>query len=99
MNSCPKCSGFSQRLNIHTPSEYQDIVRQLIEIVGQGTFSLIRADCPLEEILEPIWPGDSLVHEFQCFMCDRKFTLSADTYHGHASWTPALPPESQNNPS
>ena len=43
MASCPKCDGFSQRFNILDGSEYQNIVRQLIEIVSQGTFLLVRA--------------------------------------------------------
>lgn len=64
MEPCPKCDGFSQRFNIQAAREYQDIARQLIEVVAQGTLLLIRADCPLERILEPIFPGDILVHEF-----------------------------------
>jgi hypothetical protein len=88
MNACPKCSGFSQRINIHTTREYRGIARQLIEIVEQGTFLLVRADCPLQEILEPTLPGDIVHHEFECFACGRRFSLSADTYHGDVTWAP-----------
>jgi hypothetical protein len=88
MNICPQCGGFSQKLNILTAREYRDIARQLIEIVGEGTFLLVRADCPLQEIVEGTWPGDMLEHEFECFACGRRFALSADTYHGNVSWTP-----------
>ena len=98
MNSCSKCVGFSQRLTIDTPSEYREIVRQLIELVEHGTFLLTRADCPLEGILRPSWPDDIVVHEFQCFVCGRKFMLSADTYHGNAGWTPGPVPEPKRNP-
>jgi hypothetical protein len=75
------------------------MIRQLIEIVEQGTFLLIHADCPLQEILgtQP-WPGDSIGHEFECFLCGRKFRLGADTYHGNVYWTPGEIPEPQNNP-
>lgn len=83
-------------MNIDSPREYQDIVRQLIEIVNQGTFLISRADCRLEEILEPTWPGDTLGHEFECFACGRKFRLSADTYHGHVEWTPGELPKPQS---
>jgi hypothetical protein len=98
MESCPKCSEFSQRLKIHTPNEYQDIARQLIEVVRQGTFLLVRADCPLEEILEPSLPGDFVAHEFECFACGRKFRLAADTYHGNVNWIPGELPATQRNP-
>jgi hypothetical protein len=87
MGSCPKCDGFSQRFNISTFREYQDIVRQLIEIASQGTFLLVHASCPLEDVFKTPVPGDGIRHEFQCFACGRKFQLHADTYHGHASWT------------
>ena len=99
MESCPKCGGFSQRLRIPTPYEYRDIGRQLIEAVRQGVFLLIRADCPLEEILEPSLPGDVVSHEFECFACGRRFTLDADTYHGNVNWIPGDVPMPQRNPS
>jgi len=38
MPSCPQCDGFTQRFNIGSSREYLDFVRQLIEIVNQGTF-------------------------------------------------------------
>ena len=97
MNSCPECCGFSERLNLGTPREYLDIVRQLIEIVQQGTFLLVRADCSLHELPGQTWPGDILIHEFECFACGRSFELSADTYHGHAHWTPGELPVTQSN--
>lgn len=97
MDSCPKCSGFAERLHFNTPEEYQGIVRELIEIVEQGTFLLIHADCPLQRILEPTFPGDSIGHVFECFVCGRKFSLSADTYHGRVGWTPGEVPEPKSN--
>jgi hypothetical protein len=88
MPDCSKCSGFSQRLNFERPHEYLDIVRQLIEVVEQGTFLLVKADCPLEDLFQSSWPGDVVVHEFACAACGRTFKLSADTYHGNAHWSP-----------
>jgi hypothetical protein len=87
MASCPKCDVFSQALKLSTPREYQDIARQLIAAVNQGTFFLVRASCPLQDLFNSTWPGDSLSHDFQCLMCGRLFHLHADTYHGHASWS------------
>ena len=44
---CVKCDGFKERLNFPTPREYRGIARQLIDVVNQGTFRLVHADCPL----------------------------------------------------
>ena len=85
--ACPKCDGFAQRFNISTLREYRDIVRQLIEVVNQGTFFLVHASCPLQEVFDTPMPSDSISHDFQCLMCGRLFHLGANTYHGHASWT------------
>ncbi|UWZ84729.1 hypothetical protein [Occallatibacter riparius] len=71
-----------------SPREYRDLVRQLIEIVSQGTLLIVHADCLLNEVLGPIWPGDSLSHDFQCTTCGRAFKLHVDTYHGGAGWEP-----------
>jgi len=87
MAPCSRCDGLAQRFNIGTPYEYQSLVRQLIEVVNQGTFLLVEASCPLRDVLQPIWPGDAISHKFKCFACGRTFELFADTYHGNASWS------------
>lgn len=86
---CSKCDRFQERLNFSSLSEYLHIVRELIQVVKEGTLTLTRADCRLEEMFETPMPGDVICHEFQCTNCGRRFTLSADTYHGSASWMPA----------
>jgi hypothetical protein len=88
MVGCEKCKGFSDRLNLISPREYRNHARQLIELVDHGTFKVLKADCPLEDLFGPQWPGDILVHELECVGCSRKFQLSADTYHGSARWAP-----------
>lgn len=88
MDFCSKCTGFAEKINTKEPSEYRNLARQLIEVVEQGTFFLMYASCPLDEILGPSFPGDVLVHKFECVVCGRKFELFADTYHGNVSWTP-----------
>jgi len=67
-------------MNIGSPYEYRDLARQLIEIVGQGTFRIVRATCPLEDLFNPQFPGDILTHDFECFACGQRFSLFADTY-------------------
>jgi hypothetical protein len=96
MNFCPKCVDFAEKINTREPSEYRRIVRQLIEAVQQGTLFLVYAVCPLEEILGPTFPGDVLIHKFECLMCGRRFELNADTYHGNVNWYPGEIPGSQN---
>jgi hypothetical protein len=93
MPNCSICDGFSERFNIPNLREYQEIVKQLFEIVNHGTFLLINGTCPLEDMLKTPLPGDSVSHNFQCFACGRKFELSADTYHGGASWNVGDLPE------
>jgi hypothetical protein len=83
---CAKCDGFAEKLNFQHHYEYRDMVRQLIDIVDEGTFSLFKATYPLEDVSKSPFPGDSIAHEFQCTARGRKFRLSADTYHARSSW-------------
>ena len=97
---CTKCDGFAQRFNIATIREYRDVVRQLMEIVNEGTFLLVYASCPLQEVFQVFqaaMPGDSIHHDFRCFACGRTFHLGADIYHGHASWTVGDVPQQSEN--
>jgi hypothetical protein len=90
---CPRCKGFAERMNLREPWEYRDIARQLIEVIDEGPLRLVKGNCPLEDLSKPKWPGDVLIHEFEWFACGQRFTLAADTYHGHARWeTKATPP-------
>jgi hypothetical protein len=86
---CAKCEGFSECINFEGPGEYRDIARQLIKLVDQETFVLVKADCPLADLFNAQRPGDVLEHDFRCAACGRMYKLSADTYHGSASWKPA----------
>lgn len=85
---CLKCDGFAERIYPASPREYLDMVRQLIKIVNEGTFLLVHASCPLEEMFNTPMPGDVVSHDFQCTTCGRSFQLYADTYHGGAGWIP-----------
>ena len=39
-------------MNFRSATEYLDLARQLIEIVGQGTFRIVKGDCPLEDLFK-----------------------------------------------
>ena len=94
MAECPTCSGFDERIHL-SAHEYRYFALQLIEFVAKGTFLMIAASTPLEEIAEGHWHGDVESHNFLCSTCNRPFQLSADTYHGNAGWYPGPePPES-----
>lgn len=86
MSACPQCDGLAQGQDVQTPADYRNLARQLAQRVDAGDLALIRADCPLADLFLPVWPGDVLVHEFQCTACRRRFKLLADTYHGRVEW-------------
>jgi hypothetical protein len=88
MVQCSKCKEFADRFNIENLNEYQSIVRRLIDLAHAGTFVLIQAACPLQDMLGTPLPGDVVSHTFKCTNCGRGFSLSIDTFHGGAHWTP-----------
>ena len=49
--SCRGCEGFSERRQFSEPRQYRDIARQLMGFVEQGRFVLLKASCPLRELL------------------------------------------------
>jgi hypothetical protein len=93
--SCKRCEGFSERRNFSHPRDYRDIVRQLMDVIEQGTFVLVKASCPLYELLGPVWPGDILEHVFECTACGSKYRLMADTWHGSVNWGPMANEDSE----
>jgi hypothetical protein len=76
MDDCPSCVGLSKPIKSTNPDQYRELVRQLIEMVNRNLLLLVRADCPLEDILGPVWPGDSLSHDLQCTACGRGFNYT-----------------------
>ena len=80
---CSRCDGFLERRRVNSPYEYRDLIRQILEAVKQGTFSVLSGTCPLEEVLTSSqWPDDYIVHIVGCTTCSRRFQLSVETYHG-----------------
>lgn len=56
-------------------------------LVDSDRMRVLDATCDLQELLDsPEWPADVITHQLQCASCGRKYTLSADTYHGGAQW-------------
>lgn len=86
MAPCPKCEGFTRSFDMSKPREYLGIARKLMHVVDDGTFLMVHATCPLQDLFRPEWPGNVVEHGFQCTACGRSYHLFADTYHGRASW-------------
>jgi transposase-like protein len=86
MERCPNCERFKDSRDFTQPREYLIVARELIDVVNQGAFVMVHATCPLQELFNPQWPGKVVEHGFQCSACGRSYQLSADTYHGRASW-------------
>jgi hypothetical protein len=83
---CAKCTDFLARRTSPTPAESLDFVQILIEVVKRGEMELIKADCPLEHVLNTPTAEDTIVHEFRCAGCGALFELYANTWNGRNWW-------------
>ena len=97
MVECSECDVFAEGLYFGSPREYLGIVCQLIELVSQGTFWMVHASRPLEDMFSIPMPEGCIFHHFQCAVCGRGFQLFADTYHGNSNWTPGDVPASNRD--
>jgi hypothetical protein len=88
MLPCSLCGPFAENIQFPAQRDYQDFVRRLIDSVAQGRLRILEASCPLEDVLQPVWPDDVVVHRFYCTACSRQYNLRADTYHGYGNWRP-----------
>jgi hypothetical protein len=86
---CEQCEGLSERSKIGSGRQYRELAAQLISMIGRKNLNLLSAQGgSLEEVAtSKIWPSDVISHEFQCTKCAQKFSLYADTYHGHGEWS------------
>ena len=90
MAKCPECDGFVEKRTFRSPADYKDFVRKLIQAVHEGKLLLVRADCPLEDMLNPEWPmGDVASHDLQCAGCRVLFELCVNVWNGRNWWEPA----------
>jgi len=92
---CPKCQGFAERVTVRSPHEYYDLVRQIEQVVSDGTLALVAGSCKLAEIRRGTpWPADYIEHTFRCVACEQKFQLAVKTYHGSGGdWSRATSSE------
>ncbi|HUA16211.1 MAG TPA: hypothetical protein VMG31_13015 [Verrucomicrobiae bacterium] len=95
MSDCVKCAAYVARRTFPMPEDYLAFVDTLIESVKRGDLQMIKADCPLENVLKTPTPEDSLVHEFRCTGCGTRFQLYANTYNGRNWWRRQQWPEMQ----
>ena len=81
--ACERCQSLCAREAIRTPSVYRDLIRRLIDLVGQRELRLIDG-VPLEPLLieGAKWPSDGIEHTFECLHCGQRFKMFVDTYHG-----------------
>ena len=87
---CSRCVGFAEKIRIQTPGQYFDLVREVKEVLAQGTLALIDGNVDLAEISPGKgWPDDYIEHTFQCSQCGQRFRLFVETYHGSGGhWQP-----------
>ena len=83
---CPKCQGFAEHIRVNTRYEYLALLKQLKEVVEEGTMRLMNGP-ELDEILEgKVW-DDNIEQTFKCIGCGQQFILAVETYHGSGgSW-------------
>ena len=87
---CPACEGFSEKIRIHTPGQYFNLLTQVKEVLAQGTLVLLHGNTDLADLgpTRP-WPDDLIEHTFECPRCHQQFRLAVETYHGSGgSWQP-----------
>ncbi|MGO8719981.1 MAG: hypothetical protein ACLQMO_12295 [Acidobacteriaceae bacterium] len=91
MTSCAKCDGLAERRTFAAPEDYQNFVRLLIESMDQGKLVLMRADCPLDDMLQSPWPenDDVITHDLRCTGCGRVFQLGVNVRTGRNWWEAA----------
>lgn len=90
MTACATCDGWMERRVFDAPEDYRAFVRLLIENIHQGKLVMMRADCPLENMLGPSWPGneDTFTHDLRYARCNRVFHLYVNVWNGRNWWEP-----------
>lgn len=81
-----KCADLLARRAFEMPGDDLAFVGTLSDAVKPGDLHLIRADCPLEEVLKTPTPENSRVHKFRCAERGCLFPLYVNTYNGRNWW-------------
>jgi len=80
---CPRCQGFGDRVQIEHPYECYDLVRQIEQVVSEGTLAPVAVNCRLADLRAGTpWPQDCIRHTFRCTNCGQMFRLAVETHHG-----------------
>ena len=87
---CPKCQGFGRQLQVKHPHECYGLIRQIEQVVSEGTFASVAGNFKLADVRPGApWPDDCIHHTFRCTNCSQTFRLAVETYHGSGgTWQP-----------
>jgi hypothetical protein len=79
MSQCAKCADFLERRTFPMPDDYLAFVGTLIDAVKRGDLQLIKADCPLEQVLKNSNAGGE--PRARVALCGMRFLVSALCEH------------------
>src|SRR5579862_7613429 len=85
---CDNCQGFEKFEPIEHVYQYENLMRQIDDLMAEGRF-ILTSDINLWRnhlSNAPGWRHDVMVHTLECPWCRSIFELGADFYHGRASW-------------
>ena len=84
---CPRCEGFAERIEIQSPADLFHRVGEIRQILSQGALVSVGGHGSLDDIQPGSqWPADIIEQAFRCVVCDQRFELRVDTYHGGGDW-------------
>ena len=89
---CDNCQGFEKFEPIEHVYQYQNLMRQIDDLIADRRF-ILTSDLNLWRNLlsDPLGSGHDIVfHSLECPWCRSIFELFADFYHGRASWRLAV---------
>lgn len=73
---------------ILSPKDYLACCKYVKDLVETGGFDFTFSSCYIDSVRDKngCWADDVITHVIQCIKCGQKFSLSAETYHGSASF-------------
>lgn len=88
---CAQCAELDADLRLG-PHDFGECIVTARDLVDDDTLRVLYAAVPLAQVdtddHSTWWCDDVVSFMFACTNCGRRFSLSADTYHGAASWRP-----------
>ena len=83
---CENCDGFAESEHILDYYNFVNHVRQLDDFLSRHVFVLVDGQDTWQLIHTKVPMPDVASYKFECPFCKSVFELSADFYHGGASW-------------